>query len=99
MVQRGAASASSSWSRMYPVASGRPWAATCRAVLPVPSAAQQILPRASRRMAGSGRPFRVLGLQQIAVGAESKADLRMIWQVRMYVLQMRAHAHIHTESA
>ena len=83
---------------MYPVASGRPWAA-CRAVLPVPSAAQQILPRASRRMAGSGRPFRVLGLQQIAVGAESKADMRMIWQVRMYVLQMRAHAHVHTESA
>ena len=30
------------------------------------------------------RPFRVLGLQQVAVGAESKDDMRRIWQVRRY---------------
>ena len=29
--------------------------------------------------AGSARPFRVLGVQQIAIGARSKADLRTLW--------------------
>ena len=28
---------------------------------------------------GSPRPFRVLGVQQIAIGARSKAELRTLW--------------------
>jgi len=86
MVQRGT-SAAPSWSRMYPVASGRPWA-VLRAVLPVPSgrAAEQSWRSVARghgaSMTGASRPFRVLGLQQVAVGAESKDDMRRIWQVR-----------------
>lgn len=84
MVQRGT-SAAPSWSRMYPVASGRPWA-VLRAVLPVPSgrAAEQSWRSVARghgaSMTGASRPFRVLGLQQVAVGAESKDDMRRIWQ-------------------
>jgi len=35
----------------------------------------------ARSVASSSRPFRVLGLQQVAVGAESKDDMRKIWQV------------------
>lgn len=33
-------------------------------------------------MASASRPFRVLGLQQVAVGAENKDGMRRIWQVR-----------------
>ena len=35
----------------------------------------------SRGLSSTSRPFRVLGLQQVAVGAESKDDMRRIWQV------------------
>jgi hypothetical protein len=35
----------------------------------------------SRGLSSTNRPFRVLGLQQVAVGAESKDDMRRIWQV------------------
>jgi len=34
-------------------------------------------------VSGVNRPFRVLGLQQVAVGAERKQDMRTIWQVRV----------------
>ena len=48
-----------------------------RPTLPAPAT-----PRAAARAAFSGRaqgrPFRVLGLQQVAVGAESKDDMRRI---------------------
>merc|ERR1712216_755711 len=49
-----------------------------------PSLPAPATPRAAARAAFSGRaqgrPFRVLGLQQVAVGAESKDDMRRIWQ-------------------
>ena len=34
-----------------------------------------------RGLASANRPFRVLGLQQVAVGGETKDDMRKIWQV------------------
>eukprot|EP00961_Rhodomonas_salina_P003212 44572-Rhodomonas_salina.3 len=35
---------------------------------------------AVRAMSTDGRPFRILGLQQIAVGAEVKDEMTKIWQ-------------------
>jgi lactoylglutathione lyase len=43
----------------------------------------------------SERPFRVLGLQQIAVGALDKGKLRELW---VDVLGLEAHGHFRSES-
>ncbi len=43
----------------------------------------------------SDRPFRVLGLQQIAVGALDKGDLRTLW---VDLLGLEAHGNFRSES-
>lgn len=43
----------------------------------------------------SERPFRVLGLQQIAVGALDKGDLRRLW---IDLLGLESHGHFRSES-
>ena len=41
-------------------------------------------------MSAAGRPFRVLGVQQIAIGAEDKARLTRLW-VDLLGLQVKGH--------
>ena len=55
--------------------------ANVRGFLPLSVAASAATNLHSRGLATARRPFRVLGLQQVAVGAESKNDMRKIWQV------------------
>jgi hypothetical protein len=60
---------------------------------------QKLLAAPSRGMgsASASRPFRVLGLQQIAVGAESKDDMRRIWQVSSLLRETRRHKRKHKQ--
>jgi hypothetical protein len=55
----------------------------------------RLLRRRSEEKAVSDRPFAVLGLQQIAVGARSKAALRKLW---IDLLGLRPKGNFRSES-
>lgn len=45
--------------------------------------------RATGRLAAAARPFRVLGVQQVAIGGTSKAALSKLWVDTLGLSQVR----------